>query len=197
MKRLYDDETLIHTYSSLKKIVIKDDPLFEKLMKRIESETTYLTSPSSARYHGCFEKGLLEHSVSVAMEILKLKKTMAPDLPDSVCVKVALLHDLGKVGEIGNPFYLVNPDYNPNRPMTNYNAPYVYNDKIVEMPHAHRSVYLIQNMGYKLAPEEFQAITSHDGQYIDDNKQYRLKETKLTILLHTADLWSALFKEAE
>lgn len=195
MGRIYNDDKLMATYSALKKIVIKDDPLFEQLMKRIETETTYLNSPCSTKYHGCFDKGLLEHSVSVAIEILKLKKAMAPEIPDSVCVKIALLHDLGKTGEIGNPFYIVNDDYNPNRLMTNYNSPYNYNENIITMPHAHRSVYLIQNMGYKLTPEEFQAIISHDGQYIDDNKQYKLKETKLTILLHTADLWSTLFKE--
>lgn len=195
MKRLYEDSVLMRTYESLKKIVIKDDPMFEKLIKRIESETTYLSSPASTKYHGCFSRGLLEHSVSVALEILKLKKTMAPEIPDSVCVKVALLHDLGKTGEIGNPFYIENPDYNPNKPLTNYNSPYTYNENIVTMPHAHRSVYLIQNMGYKLTTEEFQAIISHDGQYVDDNKQYKMNETKLTILLHTADIWSALFKE--
>jgi hypothetical protein len=42
-----------------------------------------------------------------------------------------------------------------------------------------------------LSTWESQAILYHDGQYIDDNKNARLKESPLTLLLHHADMWSA------
>lgn len=188
--------TTMEKYKYLKSLVTGDrKEQFNKLMDTIETETVYLRCPASTKYHGCHNGGLLEHLVSVGFTMIKIKRTLAPEISDDSCVIVALLHDLGKAGYPGAPNYIVNTNYNRNKPISNYNAPYTYNTDIVEMPHAHRSVYLVQNMGFQLTPEEFQAIISHDGQYIQDNKSYALKECKLATLLHYADLWSSQYLE--
>ena len=184
-------------YNYLKDLVTSDrKDSFLSLMNYIESNTEYLTSPASTKYHLCTEGGLLEHSVSVCITMIKIKKVIAPEISDEKCVIVSLLHDLGKVGYPGNPQYLKNE---PTERQKQYGygptIPYRYNDNIVQMPHAHRSIYLILSNGFKLEPDECQAILAHDGQYVDDNKSYAHKEEKLTMLLHYADLWSCKFLE--
>ena len=186
--------TTIEKYEFLKGLVTSDrKEKFLDLMKWLETETTYLTSPASTKYHLCREGGLLEHLVSVAATMIRLKKTLAPEISDEQCVIVALLHDVGKVGLPGCPQYLVNE---PTERQKQYgypaSTPYRINEDLVYMTHAHRSLYLICPR-FDLLPEEAQAIVMHDGQYIEDNAAYKFKETKLSILLHYADYWDARF----
>ena len=68
---------------------------FLKFMEFVETETEYLTAPASTKFHLCKEGGLLEHSVNVAENLLKIKNTLAPEISDESCVIVGLLHDLG------------------------------------------------------------------------------------------------------
>ena len=69
--------TLTERYEALKAKVTERKEAFEKLMEFVESETAYLTTPASTRFHLCREQGLLEHSVNVAETMLKLKDTLA------------------------------------------------------------------------------------------------------------------------
>jgi len=67
---------------------------------------------------------------------------------------------------------------------------YKTNPDVVTMGLAVRSLYLILQY-IPLSEAEAQAITYHDGQYIDDNKIVAHKEEPLTLLLHWADYWTA------
>ena len=100
--------TVLERYENLKSKVIKRREEFLKFMAFIESETEYLTAPASTKFHLCKEGGLLEHSVNVAENLLKIKNALAPEIEDESCVIVALLHDLGKVGMPKNPQYIKN-----------------------------------------------------------------------------------------
>ncbi len=89
-------EQMLTRYEALKSLVIKRREQFQKLISFMENKTEWLTSPASTKYHLCIKGGLLEHSVNVAKTMLKIKRTIAPDISDESCVIVALLHDLGK-----------------------------------------------------------------------------------------------------
>ena len=99
---------LIKRYENLKSKVVNRKSEFNELMEFIENETTYMRSPASIRYHLNKDQGLLEHSVNVAENLLKIKNVLAPEIDDESCVIVALLHDLGKAGMPDNPQYLIN-----------------------------------------------------------------------------------------
>ncbi len=170
-------------YHNLKTLVeIRKEP-FTKLMHHLETETVWLTTPASTRFHLCREKGLLEHSVNVAETMLKLKNTLAPGITDESCVIVALLHDLGKVGMPGRPQYLEGGKY-----------PYSYNRDLVYLSVPVRSLYLALPW-LSLSEEEAQAIIYHDGQYVDDNASVAHREEPLTLLLQYADTWSGFVLE--
>jgi len=69
-----------------------------RFINMLHSETTWLTSPASTKYHLNKEGGLLEHSVGVAETLLQLRAALAPEISEESCVIVGLFHDIGKVG---------------------------------------------------------------------------------------------------
>ena len=69
--------TIQSQYEELKNKVITRKPDFDAFITMIETETSWLTSPASTRFHLNKEGGLLEHSVGVAETLLKLKETLA------------------------------------------------------------------------------------------------------------------------
>ncbi len=187
--------TLQERYEALKSKVITRKDEFLRLMDFVEKETAYLTSPASTRFHLCREQGLLEHSVNVAENMLRIKNALAPDISEESCIITALIHDLGKAGMPGNPQYIAN-EPTPRQKQYGYgpSVPYRINDSLVYMSVPLRSLYLA--MPYiKLSESEVQAIMYHDGQYVDDNKSVATKETPLLLLLQYADTWSTFVTE--
>ncbi len=188
---------LMTRYNSLKEKVVTRKAEFQSLMEFVEKETEYLTTPASIKYHLCRERGLLEHSVNVAENLLKIKNVLAPEISDESCVIVALLHDLGKAGMPGEPQYLKNE---PSQKQKAYgypaSTPYRFNKDLLYLSVPVRSLYLAASR-FPLTEEEVQAIVYHDGQYVEDNRSVAAKEEKLTLLLQYADNWSGFIVEKE
>lgn len=178
---------LLDRYETLKQKVIDRKESFNKFLNLLEGETAWVTSPASTRYHLAEEQGLLKHSVGVAETLLRFREFLAPAIPEESCVIVGLFHDVGKVGMPGKSLYLPNDN---EWLVKNRGIRYKINPDVVAMGLAVRSLYLITQY-IPLSDAEAQAITYHDGQYIDDNKIIAHKEEPLTLLLHWADYWTA------
>ncbi len=54
----------------------------DKFIEVLHTETTWLTSPASTKYHLNKEGGLLEHSIGVAETLLQLRAALAPDISE-------------------------------------------------------------------------------------------------------------------
>lgn len=174
-------------YEALKCKVVKRKKEFDALIKMLEADTSWLTSPASTRYHLNKEGGLLEHSVGVTETLLKFRELLAPKISEESCVIVGLLHDVGKIGMPGKPRYLKNDN---EWEVRNRNMAYKINPAEVDMNLAARSLYLAAKY-IPLSDSEAQAILAHDGQYIEANKEYAHHETALTLLIQFADTWTA------
>lgn len=152
-------------------------------------------APASHKYHLNYEEGLLEHSLNVAENMLRIKEVLRPEISDESCVIVGLFHDLGKAGAPGNPYYLI-AEPTPRQKQYGYPAsqPYVHNDNLVAMHVPLRSIrYLLCHV--ELTDEEVQAVFCHDGQYVPENKFVACKEEPLTLIAHYADSWSGFIIE--
>lgn len=187
--------TVTERYEALKSRVIKRKEEFDKLIAFMENETDYLNSPASTRFHLCRPQGLLEHSINVCENMLRIKNAIAPEIDDESCIITALIHDLGKAGMPGSPQYIANE---PTARQKQYgygpSVPYRMNDNLTYLSVPLRSLYLA--LPYiKLTESEVQAVMYHDGQYVDDNKSVATKETPLLLLLQYADTWSTFVTE--
>ena len=178
---------LIEHYETLKlKVKDRKEP-FDRFLRFLEGETAWLTSPASTRYHLAEEQGLLKHSIGVAENLLLFREMLAPAISEESCVIVGLFHDAGKLGMAVKPLYLPNDN---EWQVRNRGIKFKYNDSVVAMGLAVRSLYLVAQYIPLLAAEA-QAIAYHDGQYIEGNKIIAHKEEPLTLLLHWADYWTA------
>lgn len=190
---------------TLDNLEIKYNELFELLEDRkqqiikfkeyIESETSWLTSPASTRFHLNIERGLLLHSVGVTYNALRIKSLLSPDISDESIVVTGLFHDLGKVGYPGKPYYLPN---DVKWEIEKRGITYKINSEVITMNLAVRSLYLIGNR-ICLTEEEAQAIVAHDGIYPVsggvNNLDYHHRECRLQMIIHFADKWTAAVNE--
>ena len=186
------ERSIEERYAALKAKVVERKTHFHTFIKMLETETNWLTSPASTRFHLHEEKGLLKHSVSVAENLLKFRDFLATQVADESCVIVGLLHDVGKVGMPGKPFYIRNDN---EWEVKKRGITYKTNPEVVQMGLAARSLYLVSKY-IPLSDAEAQAILYHDGQYIEENRCIAHKEEPLTLLAHWADYWTAhIFEE--
>lgn len=143
--------------------------------------------PASSKkdYHQAFPGGLVDHSLRVLSNVLKLTKAFGWDLPKDSIIIGSLLHDIGKCGDEVGDYYVPQTD---SWRVQKLGENYTYNRTLQYMTVPDRGVWLCQHFGLKLTKDEFLAIKLNDGQYADENSQYKMKEPDLAIAVHMADL---------
>ncbi len=162
----------------------------EEISATLASAENFFLSPASSRedYHDAHIGGLAKHSIEVFFNLLKLDKVFAANLDKESMLIVALFHDFGKCqnSNYGNFYEPVEDDWKKKKGFS-----YELSYGSTWMTTRDRTVFLLSNSNLKLKPEEFQAILLNDGQYIEENKGYKMKESKLALLLHMADRMTA------
>ncbi len=148
----------------------------------------YATAPASSRkeYHAAFPGGLCYHTLHVLQWIGKLAGQLAPgEFSNETLLVVALLHDIGKIGDADDLYVPNTSDWHVERGIF-----YEVSDKLPYMRIPMRSLYLAQHFGVKLTQQEYMAILLSEGQYDPGNASYKYKESKLATILHFAKLWA-------
>lgn len=164
----------------------------ENLIAFLE-KTDFFTAPASTRFHGCYEKGLLEHSLKV-YEILKEKvktSSIEIDVKEDSLIIIALLHDICKAN-----YYKV--DYrNAKNALGEWEkVPYYTVDDTIPYGHGDKSVMMLTEY-MKLTGEEKYCIRWHMG-CTEPKEQYNtlgqaFKKYPLALVLHEADLEATYF----
>lgn len=157
----------------------------------------YYEAPCSTQHHLCKEGGLAEHSLNVFETMEKLSEAIGTEVRDNKLfdsiIICSLLHDIGKCGRYGKPYYIENyltkKDKEGN-PIRSEAKPYVTNPDLLNVPHEIRSVSIIEKF-IDLTEDEYYAILYHNGLYGDLKYQISNKETELYMLLHFADMWAS------
>lgn len=180
-------EDIDANYKKILEFVDKLGERKDKVLKMLDVVgERFALCPASTRieYHCCYPGGLVEHSLHVLTNALKLRKTFEYNLSLESIVLCALFHDLGKIGDESKDYYVEQTsDWHRDK----LGELYTYNKNLEYMTVPHRSVWLLQYFDIKLSQDEMLAIMLHDGMYVDDNKSYKLKERALVDLIHTAD----------
>lgn len=161
------------------------------LMAWLET-TDFYTAPSSARYHGAEEGGLLAHSLGV----YKYLKNFQEDESNETIALVALFHDLCKVNT-----YKVSMRNTKDSSGKWIQVPYYEYADHEDLPVGHGEKSVIILMKYmKLTDEEICSIRWHMGAYALEQVYERpaiskaLSLYKLVLKLQTADQASAFWE---
>ena len=164
----------------------------DRLLEWLDSDASdFFTSPSSTRFHGAYEGGLVEHSLNV-YECLKdyLNRPRTKELygmdytPETIAV-TALLHDICKVG-----FYAVDYRNAKNEQGVWEKVPYYTVRDTLPYGHGEKSVYMIQSF-MRLTRDEAFAIRYHMGFSGNEDKNSvgrALEMFPLALAVNVADM---------
>ncbi len=175
-------------------------PGADKLLEYLQSDASdFFTAPSSTRFHGSHEGGLVEHSVNVYhclkdyLSRPRTKELYGMDYSDETIALVALLHDICKLN-----FYKI--DYrNAKIDGVWEKVPYYTIDDTLPYGHGEKSVYIISSY-MRLSREEAFAIRYHMGfsGVEDKNSIGRAFEMfPLAFALSTADMEASYYLEEQ
>lgn len=149
----------------------------------------YALCPASANkdYFSAFPGGLAYHNLNVVKWIGKFANLLCPDVySKETLLKVALLAEIGKVGDLEHDYYLAT-DQKWQRDRGIF---YEINKDISFMRIPQRSLFLANNFGVPLTQEEYLAILLFEGQNDETNSAYKYREPKLSLILQYANQWA-------
>lgn len=171
----------------------------DRLLEWLDSDASdFFTAPSSTRFHGAYEGGLVEHSLNV-YECLKdyLNRPRTKELygmdytPETIAV-TALLHDICKVG-----FYAVDYRNAKNEQGVWEKVPYYTVRDNLPYGHGEKSVYMIQSF-MRLTRDEAFAIRYHMGFSGNEDKNSvgrALEMFPLALAVNVADMEATYYLE--
>jgi len=196
------ERTAVDQFEKLMEIAKEsfDVERFEALEKMYEVfADRILVAPASAKihYHSAYSGGYLDHVLNVINNTVNIARSMKTagiqmDFTKEEAVFAAMHHDLGKLGDLTQPYYLPQTsDWH----RTNRGELYTHNPDLTYMPVTDRSLYILQHFDVKMTAKEWKAIKVSDGLYDEANKPYFISyqyppqpfHTNLHYVVHFAD----------
>ena len=172
----------------------------EKLLKmynHFEDRMMFTPGSGTAHFHNCFIGGYVEHVLHITKIARKLfvdyKELGAHiDYTEEEVIFAALHHDLGKVGDLENDYYVPNDS---KWHIENQGKYYKRGKDLNFMTVTDRAIYLLNHFGISMSENEYLALRLTDGMYEEANKTYLMQyldenkvKSNLPILLHQADM---------
>ena len=174
----------------------------DRLLEYLE-KSDFFTAPSSTRYHGSYEGGLVQHSVNVYhclkdyLSRPRTKELYGMDYSEETIAIVSLLHDVCKIN-----FYTVEMRNKKNEASGQWEkVPYYAINDTLPYGHGEKSVYILSGFFYgdsRLTREEAFAIRYHMGfSGIEDKNTIgrALEMYPLALALNVADMEASYYLE--
>lgn len=194
---MIDEKVIKENYERFMSIIGEDDRS-EHLIKMYEDFGNQLVEAPASCYthwHNAYLGGYLDHVLHVHDLAIKLAKVYMDsggrvEFTPQELKFAALHHDLGKLGEPGEPYYIEeDSEWHRNK----LNRKFKHNN-IQYMGVTDRALYLLQQYDVKVTQNEYVAIKLSDGMYDEGNKSY-LKNSmypyplkdNLYMIIHQAD----------
>ena len=127
--------------------------------------------PSSMKVDqpGCHPGGLVENSLEVTSVMRSLNDALDYGYQIQSLIKVGLLHDIGKIGNLEKEYFLPQESEWHREKLGQM---FIYNPDLQKMSVTHRTLYILQNFGVSLSEEEWIAIQISSGTHFEENRFY-------------------------
>lgn len=116
-------------------------------------------------FEGGYAGGLVDYAIRVA----KKAKMFADVVDQKSLIRVALVHELGKLGDDNEELFLQQESQWHNEKLGQY---YKYNDTCTKMSFPHRTLYILSKFGVHLDTNEWIAILTSSGFHLEENRMY-------------------------
>ena len=179
--------------------LIEEDERSENLKRMyadLDQELAAAPAAAIHHHHNAFPGGYLDHVLRVHDISVEMTKTFHAfegelNFTSQELQFATLHHDLGKLGEPGEPYY-VEQDSDWHRKTLGQN--YKYNNTIQYMSVTDRAHYMLQQYDIKITKNEWLGIHLSDGMYEDSNKSYLKNnmypypmKTNIPYIVHVSD----------
>lgn len=165
-------------------------------------------APASGKlnFHSAYPGGYIDHVMNVARNAYKLKKVFEEgggtvNFTDEELFFAAFHHDLGKLGDGAEPYYIPQESEWHQKNKKEY---FVNNPKLQYFDVTDRAFWLLNQYGIKYTQKEQLGIHMADGLYNDATKKYFISynedfqvKTDLPYIIHWADHMSTRLENSE
>ena len=167
------------------------------MYKHYEERMMFAPASGTAHFHNCFIGGYVEHVLhitKISQELFKLYNQLGAhiDYTEEEVVFAAMHHDLGKVGDLENDYYVPNDS---KWHIENQGKYYKRGKDLNYMTVTDRAIYLLNHFGLKMSENEYLALRLTDGMYEEANKTYYMSynpdwglKSNIAYILHQADM---------
>ena len=168
-----------------------------EMYKHFEERMMFAPASGTAHFHNCFVGGYVEHVLhitKISRRLFEMYKEFGAhiDYTEEEVIFAAMHHDLGKVGDLENDYYVPNDS---KWHIENQGKYYKRGKDLNFMTVTDRAIYLLNHFGITMSENEYLALRLTDGMYEEANKTYLMQyleenklKSNLSILLHQADM---------
>ncbi len=171
-------EKLVNSFEKYISVLSKvlDSDVVDKLSNLL-GERLVLSPRGLTSNEGGNPGGLIEFSLSVA----SAAKNLSSSIGDTKSmVKIALLHELGRVGDLDHDLYIIqDSDWHREKLGQNYK----YNEECPKMSISHRTLWILNSLGVALTRDEYLAILTAQGLHLNENQFYGYEGTKNPLIV--------------
>ena len=180
----YDAEKLQTNWETFSKLCgrLSDDGI-NKLLETLDERLVLCPASPRENQYGAYPGGMIEHVLQVTSNMRNLAQAYNVDVPIASILSVGLLHDIGKVGNLEED-YFIEQDSDWHR--EKLGQMYKYNEDLNKMSVSHRTLWLLQRFGVTLTNDEWLAVQLAQGSHFEENRFYVGHEPTLAMLLQQA-----------
>ena len=161
-------------------------------------EDRMIIAPASGKehYHNAHVGGYVEHVLHVTDCAVQLKEVWEDNnatinFSDEELIFAAIHHDLGKVGDMNNDYYVPQESEWHRK---NQGSIFTHNSKLQYMTVTDRAIYILNQFGISMTEWEYVGLRLTDGLYEEANKSYYISynpdwslKSNIAYILHQAD----------
>ena len=213
--RNYTEQQLQENYEKflnfIRKAFANQSERMEKLLHMYSEDQLgmeLIMAPASgkAHFHSAYVGGYIDHVMNVCRNSIGQMNQFKNnggiiDFEVEELLFAALHHDLGKLGDLGKPYYV---EQESDWHRKNQGSLFKQNPEINYFDVTHRALWLLQEYGIKYTQKEMLGIMLADGLYNKGNEKYFISydenfqlKTELPYLLHWADHMSCRIENSE
>jgi hypothetical protein len=209
MIHILDETQIAENYEKFRKLINQTftgerlDSL-NKMYDHLEDRIILTPASSTEHFHNAFAGGYIDHVLRVtrnAVKVFEMYEDLGLGIGDydrETVIFTALHHDLGKVGNHEESWYIPNDS---QWHIENQGKIYKTNPTMHWMNLNDRTFWLLNHFGIKISEIEYLGIKLTDGLYDDNNKEYYIAynkdnslKTSLPFVMHQADIMAARFE---
>jgi hypothetical protein len=210
MIHILDEKTIQENYIKFRKFINQSftgerlDRLNE-MYDHLEDRIILTPASSFSHFHNAFAGGYIDHILRVTRNAIKFYEMYTElgintsNYTKENVVFCALHHDLGKVGNETDNWYIPNES---KWHVENQGKIYETNPQMHWMNLNDRTIYMLNHFGIRISEEELIGIKLTDGLFDENNKEYYMQfkasaslKITLPIVLHHADVIAARYEK--